>query len=377
RFKEIMYDTLHYELGQPKRVTTAAGPFTLQKIKQHGGVCADQAYYAEHVAKACGVPSVYVVAKGADVSHAWVGFVEARGRRMEWNFDAGRYDAYQDLRGNIVNPQTGKRVSDGMVGILGSAMGAPNEEVLATRAAARAVNRMNQRAWRPGNDIQLDDRGNVRSARAGSVEDQLALLRAVLTDNAGAPAAWNMVREIAAMSGMTEQQMDTWTRAVMQLAGRRHQDFAYDFLVDMISTVNDAQRQHEMWEWAFNQFRSRPDLAAGIRFRQGALWSQNNNQEYAWLAYKDVADRFINEGPMVVEALSSMGEMLDRADKRDQLVPVLEDAARRVRRPGEMGTQFATQSNFYKINSMLADEYERMGRTQQASQLRQQIGVRD
>ncbi len=375
RFFEIEYDSLHFQQNRPKRVTSEPGEYNIQKINQYGGVCADQAYYAMSVAKACGLPSAYVTASGADVSHAWVGYVEKRGRRAAWNFDAGRYEAYQDLRGNIYNPQTRQRVSDGRVGILGDAMSSTNDQVLASLAAGHAVDRMNEGHWGLDESIELDDRGNLRKPRTNSVDDRLDLLKASLSQCAGVPRAWDRVVDLASSGEMDEKQMDVWSRAVMQLAGRQHQDFAFDFLAQLISTQDDAARQHEMWEWAFGQFRKRPDLASAVRFEQGVLWAENENLEYAWLAYDDVVNQFINDGPMAVSALSMMSQMLSEQGKSDQIIPVLENAARRVKQPGDMSSQFAVQSNYYKIHKMLSDAYRQVGRSADAQRVRTKIGL--
>ncbi|MHA7813612.1 MAG: hypothetical protein ACX94C_09490 [Phycisphaerales bacterium] len=375
RFFEIEYDYQHFQQNRPKRVVSEPGAYNLEKINRYGGVCADQAYYSMSVAKACGIPSGYVIARGADVSHAWVGFVEGRGRRLNWNFDAGRYDDYKNLRGNMVNPQTRESESDGRVGVLGGAMSAQNEQVLASMAAARVVGRMHAGFWSLDEDVELDARGNNRETRGSTVEDQLDLLKATLSKCAGVPGAWDMVVEIAASGEMDEKHMDVWARAVMQLAGRQHQDFAFDFLVDLIATEEDAKRQHEMWEWAFGQFRRRPDLASAVRFSQGKLWAENDNLEYAWIAYNDVVNQFINDGPMVVSALGMMEKMLADQGKRNQIIPVLEQATRRVHKPGDMSTQFARQSNYFRIHAMLANAYQRAGRSADSKRIRTQIGA--
>lgn len=374
RFFEIEYDYNHFQQNKPKRVSAEPGDYNLEKIKRHGGVCADQAYFAMSVAKACGIPSAYVRANGADVSHAWVGFVESRGRRSRWNFDAGRYEQYQKLRGNLLDPQTEEWVSDGRVGLLGGAMSATNAQVLATLASARVVQRMRGGEWSTTDSIELDSRGNLRSARTDSVEDQLALLRSTLNNCAGVPRAWDQVIALAEANKLDEKQMDVWARAVMQIAGREHQDFAYDFMMQLIVTIDEPERQHELLEWAFNQFRARPDLAAGVRFQQGYLWSMNENLEFAWLAYQDVVDKFINEGPMVVTALTAMQFMLSENGKQDMIIPILENAIQRVERPRQMSSQFAVQSNFYRINMQLAEAYERAGRNQDAQRIRRMLG---
>ncbi len=376
RFFEIEYDFMHFQQNKPKKVTAEPGEYNLEKIKRFGGVCADQAYYAMSVAKACGIPSAYVVARGSDVSHAWVGFVETRGRRAAWNFDAGRYEDYQNLRGNLLDPQSGKDISDGRAGVLGGAMSARNNQVLASQAGARVGERMLTGLWRVPEGIDgLDSRGNARKARTNSTEDQLALLRSVLSDCPGVPRAWDVVVETAKAGKMDQKQMDVWARAAMQLAGRQYQDFAYDFLGSLITTGEQPEQQQEMWEWAFAQFRARPDLAAGIRFQQGYLWSTQDNLEYAWLAYNDVVEKFINDGPMVVTALAGMQSMLEASGKEAQIIPVLEAATRRVNRPSDMSTQFATQSNFFRIHKMLADAYAKAGRSGDARRIRQQLGL--
>jgi hypothetical protein len=374
RFFEIVYDTEHFRQGKIKRVTEA-GNYSLTQIKKFGGVCADQAYYAMSVAKACGIPSGYVVAVGADVSHAWVGYLETRGRHAEWNFNAGRYPEYQKLRGNIRDPQTGQYISDGRLGIMGDAVSSTLSQVHASMAAGSIVKRMSRDDWNPPEQMELDTKGNARAVRTDSVEDRLSLLRLTLSKSAGVPSAWDAVIQIAESGDMSEEDLDLWSRAVLKLAGRDHQDFSFDFLRDLIATIDDPQRQHDMWEWAFGQFRARPDLAAAVRFEQGALWEKNSKPEMAWIAYQDILDQFLNDGPMSVNALGAMRELLKANDKRPAFLEILQDTARQVNRPDDMGSNFARQSNFYKINRLLVLELEYNRRAQEAVQLRRMINM--
>lgn len=372
RFFEIEYDYDHYRSGKPKKVTKA-GSYSIWQIKKHGGVCADQAHYAMTVAKACGVPSGYVVAKGADVSHAWVGYLRSEGRGASWDFDAGRYMAYQHLRGNFRDPQSGERYSDGRVGILGKAVGVRNELVHHSMAAGLVVRRMNSGLWDPPEEMDLDARGNLRKPRTGSVKDRLALLRMTLDKCAGVASTWDMVREIAESGEMSRNELDTWSRAVLRLAGSEHLDFSFDFLADLISTVDDANEQHEMWEWTFKQFRARPDLAAAVRFEQGKLWDANDKPELAWIAYQDVLDKFLNDGPMCDSALSAMGKLLSKNGKRDAYLELLRDTAIKVDVPNTMASQFAKQSNYYKVHWRLVKELEYHNRDAEAAQIRELI----
>jgi len=104
-FFDVPYDHEHLRTHRPKRISSAG--FTLMNIRQFGGICADQAYFASTIGKAIGVPTAYVSGQSGEVSHAWVGFLQRKGTRdAGWNFDIGRYEAYQGIRGVISDPQT-------------------------------------------------------------------------------------------------------------------------------------------------------------------------------------------------------------------------------------------------------------------------------
>lgn len=374
RFSEIVYDYEHLRTGREKKVTGT--DYSIREIKKYGGICADQAYYAMTIAKASGIPSGYVVARGANAAHAWVGYLEMRGRKGEWNFNEGRYTDYQKLRGNITDPQTGEKISDGRLGILGKCSGTKNEQTLHTVAIAKAVKRMGSGHWEVNRDFDLSTKGNIRQPRTGTVKDRLALLKAALGKCAGVPLAWDQVTTMAHADELSKHQMDVWSKAVMQLSGKAYQDFSYDFLIELISTVDQPKRQHEMWEWAFGQFRSRPDLAAGIRFMQGKLWENNDNIEYAWIAYTDVIDQFLNEGPMVNEALISIGKILSRNDKRDAYLGVLQKASKRVIAPRRK-TRSYRYTNYYRIHRRLVRELEYHNRFDEAKKIRKMIDMPD
>ncbi|MFT6863720.1 MAG: hypothetical protein ACJAVK_002281 [Akkermansiaceae bacterium] len=77
--------------------------YALTEIKERGGICVDQASYTSQVAKAHGVPSMVVSGSGNNGNHAWVGFLDSRGR---WDFTVGRYEESKFVTGNTYDPQT-------------------------------------------------------------------------------------------------------------------------------------------------------------------------------------------------------------------------------------------------------------------------------
>jgi hypothetical protein len=376
RFFEIEYDYDAFRRGATKKVT-AAGDYRLESIKRHGGVCADQAYFAESVGKAAGIPTCYVRAVGADVSHAWIGYLRTR-PRPAWDFSQGRYEAYQNLRGRVQSPQTGQEISDAEVGLLGGLLNAAPDDVRASMGAALAAKRMaHPRGFQAPASVEgVEMRGTLRAARTGAIDDRLGLLKAALTRCASVPRAWDVVAESGRRGELPASALDEWARAVDRMCGSAFQDFSFDMLYVLIKAEKDAEAAHRMWEWAFGRFRGRPDLASAVRLEQGAVWAGAGRPDLAWSAYEDVIGRYVNDGPMVVFALRGMRDLLDKAGKRGAFLATVEDAAKRVKQPGQMGGAFRSQSNYYKIHAMLAEELDRAGRGGDAAKVRERVGIR-
>lgn len=83
--------------------------YALDEIKERGGICVDQAFYTSQVAKAHGVPSMVVSGSGNNGNHAWVGFLDSRGR---WDFSVGRYEESKFVTGVTYDPQTWLQPTD-------------------------------------------------------------------------------------------------------------------------------------------------------------------------------------------------------------------------------------------------------------------------
>jgi hypothetical protein len=380
RFFEIKYDYDAFRRGVPKKVTEA-GNYRLESIKQHGGVCADQAYFAESVGKAAGVPTCYVVASGADVAHAWIGFLDTR-RRGGWDFNNGRYEAYQNLRGQVVSPQTRGKIADADIGLLGGLMAASLDEVRATSGAALAIVRLSQTPGRPSRFEPPATMEGVpmtatrKKARTAGVDDRLDLLKTTMTACASVPRGWHAVEVLAQQGELSRSHLDEWAQAVERMCGSVFPDFSFDTLIVLLGTEKDADAQSRMWDWAYARYRTRPDLASAARFAQARLWDRNERPDLSWIAYEEVVKNFLNDGPMCVQALREMRRLLQKNGKADSFLRYVEDAAKRVKAPGTMAGEFQTQSNHYKIHAMLADELDGAGRSGEAAKIREKVGIR-
>ena len=74
-----------------------------------GGICMDQSYFASHAAKSQGIPSILFMGQGRSGGHAWVGFLESRGK---WKLNAARWASEKYPVGFAYDPQTWERISD-------------------------------------------------------------------------------------------------------------------------------------------------------------------------------------------------------------------------------------------------------------------------
>ncbi len=79
------------------------GEYTLENIKNMGGICTDQSFFTSEVAKAKGLPAFIFSGAGSDGFHAWVGYMIKSGK---WNFSVGRFASGKFVTGKTYDPQT-------------------------------------------------------------------------------------------------------------------------------------------------------------------------------------------------------------------------------------------------------------------------------
>jgi hypothetical protein len=83
--------------------------YTLADIEKTGGICIDQAYYAETLGKGRGIPTILFTGLGSWGAHAWFGYL---GRGGKWELDCGRYADQSFPKGFAVDPQTWRIIDD-------------------------------------------------------------------------------------------------------------------------------------------------------------------------------------------------------------------------------------------------------------------------
>jgi hypothetical protein len=363
RFFDITYDEDHFRKGTPKKVNEAG--YNLPNILQYGGICADQAYFAIEVGKAIGVPTAYASGASAESAHAWVGFLEARGKQGWWNFDVGRYEEYKGVRGWVLDPQTREKVPDNYVSLVGELIGTTDADRETTAAMTDAAGWLALLASQ-GEVFAADPPdapyGDIRKkCRPASAESALELLEMGLKLDVGYPRGWLTVRDLAADGKMTLEQKKRWSEIVLKLCGGKYPDFALEILGPMIMTVSDVKEQDRLWSAAFAIFLPRPDLAAEVRMNQAQMWLNHKDPAAAAVCFKDVIDRYCNAGPFILPALEGAEAILRDTGKDKQVVALYADTWKRIVRSKDMNGPFMTQSNWYRVGKLLAGKMREAG----------------
>jgi hypothetical protein len=370
-FFDIEYDYDHLVDGDEKDVNKAG--WNLPNILKHGGICADQTYFAMSVGKSIGVPTAYVSGASGEVSHAWVGFLQSDGHNAWWNFNSGRYDAYKGLRGNMTDPQTRLKVPDSTVSLLAGKLSVSELDRQYAAAMTDAAWRLilapeSKRPYLPAKPEGVE----VGDARPATSDEALVLLEAGLTACPAHVEGWRVIAYLAESGKLSLDQKKAWEGAAWRLCGEQAPDFYLEVLEPMLKSIPDVNEQNRFWNAAFKRFaNTRPDLAASIRMTQAQMWLDAKKPNNAGQCYDDVISRYANAGPFVLEALRQ-GEQMIRANNGDvqRIVQAYENAWKQLEKPQEMAPEFARQSNYYRVGTLYAQRLDEVGRRADAAKVR-------
>lgn len=344
RFFDISYDREHARSGRPKRVTEKG--FTIQNISRLGGVCADQCHYAVTIGKAIGVPTAYVTGRGGEVGHAWVGYLEARGRGAAWNFDVGRYEEYQGVRGDVLDPQTMQTIGDDELGLLGKLTTVSERQRFAAAAWIDAA-RVLKAGVRPA-PVDPPRRGSERAGRTGVLD----LAELALRQNPADRRGWALVREAVTDPAMTIGERVRWSQVIIRLcedANAEH--FMVGVLEPMIASMDSPLDRIGAWERVLDRVKTKKDLRARIRMTQAADAIERGDRHGAYLAYQDVIDSSLNDTRVSRYAVAGAVKMLEDAGKHREAAELLGKVLRRVEKPGTAAV-FSSSSNYNAIRAM-------------------------
>jgi len=373
RFFDVRYDYDHYRTGAPKRITRHG--FNLPNIKQYGGVCADQAYFAMSVGKAIGVPTAYTIGLGREVGHAWVGYFEAGRGGGRWNFDVGRYQDYKYIKGNTQDPQTRRPIADGEVSVLAELVGTKPDGRYAAAALTDAVKRLlvieRQKLDYPPKPPSEQVK---TTARENDLKTQLSLLEEALKDSPGYKVGWFTIAELAEDGKLSLAEKRTWATILQRMCGTKYPDFTLAVLKPMIQTVDDVKAQEAMWNNAFKLFARRRDLAAEVCMAQAEMWDEAGDFRKAGRYYEQIIRQFANDGPFVLKALSRTEELLIENKMSDKVLTLYANTWSQINRPkANAAGVFLSQSTWYRVGYDYLQLLKRAGAEDQAAKVEQAL----
>lgn len=363
RYHEITYDTRALRQEGIEKKVTASGQYDLESIRRHGGVCAVQAYFAMTVGKASGIPTCYVVGRGGEVSHAWVGFLEEAGRDgARWNFSEGRYEAFEDVQGTVLHPQTWSRVPDAYLSIAAYETWAKPQDRRRSTALTDAAARIGalSEAYAGPADVSPEIRAR-----------QLDLLEQALRHNSGNLPAWELARSLLSSPGLSLDQRERWARAIDQLAGQASPDFAFEMLEPMFNAESDPKIRFNFWDWAAQRYAGRKDLPARARLAQARIMVEQGRPADAYEAARTVFEQYHEAGPVAMQALALAEQLL--SEQGTTPVELYQWAFRQLRQPSRMQSWALRQTVWHQVGTRYAQLAEQAGDTRTAASVRRRL----
>lgn len=356
RYFDVKYDTQFFKYGRKKAMD--GKDYTLANIIKYGGVCVEQAYYAEQIAKSIGVPSATIVANGDDVGHAWVGYLRTQSGKLVWDLTEGRYKDYKGEAASARDPQTGRDISDGEL------------QMKAERAS-----------FAP---LAVRESIAIADAAMATPDKELALKLMERAVNACPYVAstWERMAELAGRQALTAADLEKWGGAIVTLCGSKYPDFAARILEPLIGKVESPAGQASCWKWAREKLVDsqktramfRHDLAVKFQLLEGDAWLAAKDPGAAWNAYRQTIKKYGKETPAVQAAAERCEKMLVEGGKpAAQVAAFWKDAWDEVDKPKDMSAEFAMGSNWSVFGLKYASWLERSGDAKKAANIRKSI----
>ncbi|MFG0293972.1 MAG: hypothetical protein ACF8MJ_12575 [Phycisphaerales bacterium JB050] len=375
RYSEISYDDNALNQGQKKRIDSEQ--YTLQNIRRVGGVCAEQAYFAAHVGKAMGVPSVEVSSIGQSMSHAWLGFLRVRGRQAAWDFDSGRYDEYKKYVGDFRDPLSGRKYSEGHVAFLSQMVGVKPDELhtaVAMHDAAALLATSREGSDAPPLSVRIEADASFGPVRTSDDAGISELLTAAFKATGTERRIWELAGRLAKEGRLAGKELEAIFGYLEKLCGRNESSYFAMIAPTLLWAIEDVRQQARMFDRVARTVRNVPGQEAEVRFLQGDGLRDREMYQEAMAAYL-LPTKYRNlDGPWTIKAIDRVTDLLNRTGKQAHLPDLLEDIFRRVPRPSTEGSVAMRRGSVWaQVGERYYNSLVQAGRTRDAEQLRRQL----
>jgi hypothetical protein len=259
-----------------------------------------QADFAARVAKSLGVPAVYAGGETANLGrHAWVMWAEFKRLtpdRIDFGYlSFGQWPDLKHYAGEIVNPQTGRRILDRDM-----------ERTLAVTGYDRAGKRQAELIMRAYPWLQAE--------QPFTAAQRLAYFDRCLKVNPMNEAAW---LEMAGLARAGEFKGREQTAAVLDHVEtlvrtfRANPDFSWKVFDDLVSVQPDVLKRVRLYEKLVVMYEvgGRPDLACDARLKLADLQCEQKRHRPAATGLMFTIEKFLDEGRYVPKLMAKLQEV--------------------------------------------------------------------
>lgn len=361
-YRDIEYDTEFFKQGKTKRLE--GKPYTLQNIRQWGGVCVEQAYYAEHLGKAIGVPTASVTGRSSGVGHAWVGYMISSSRNLSFEYREGKYDEFKGVQGRIEDPQGGSAMTEGELSM---------KAELAEGGILRA-----RRSLSLLDAAEVMTNGNWNDLS----KETISLLEQSVNAAPFQPDAWRRVAELGRSKRMDVGEIKRWTESAAKFCGNQYPDFALDIIEPLIANLTDVTMVDATWAWAQNALVEsqrdrryyRWDLWGEMMLKRAEAWERAGKPQRTWELYKEIIRRCADESPVMVEACDRSAKVMsDNGSNFAAIEREWKTWWSMTKKPINGNANFLMATNWAQVGFRYADALDKVGKKSQAEDVRRQI----
>ena len=299
KFDKVYYEPPYDGTAISDRVGKLAGQdYTLENIRNDGGICGDRAYYASRIFKSLGVPSLFEIGKGDRGGHAWVSWMNPKGGEVDLAF-SGRFDFDKYYTGIVWDPTIRQPCLD-------------RDVQLMLIAVQQSYNGYQEALI--GSYVYRLCAGAARKPAVGLLKD------AVRNHNAYCAEPW---RDLAAATAEQLMPRAEGEQMFDDMFGKlaKYPDLTFEALSDVLkprlegSADTDPEtisKNLHLLDAAFGLYEKakRPDLATVLRVMQGQYLEKVGRGEDALKLYVTNSEKYADQHYGVVELFDSAMKLL-------------------------------------------------------------------
>lgn len=284
--------------------------YTLPNLLKFGGVCSQQGDFASRVGKSLGVPAEYVTGQGRFGGyHAWVMWVELKQvtkTGIVFSLEShGRYFGDNYYVGNIVDPQTGKEITDRQLELRLHAIG------------------LNPLAYRQTN-LVMSAYPALRDAMKFGPKDEIQFLNDVIEMSPGNEQAWQAVARLAKDGKIESGSLRLMNLMFAKLFSTfaKFPDFTWTVFDDLVSFQKTPRQRNRYFEQLVQMYEAagRPDLACEARLLLSDYLLEEGKTKEVLTGLAFTIKKFPDEGVFVPKLLDKLEEVAAKIKGSDAAV---------------------------------------------------------